>query len=1052
MGTRIRRWLALALLGGCSAAPPPIEDVVAPPDTIDVSPESSEPPTSAWRYHPRQAAAILGGAELTDGRWLLVTELGERWLTDGPPRGADGREVIPLGAEAAAHRAGEPLEHVVPWRPRERGIATGPSDARWLFIGESGRTYFAREPLGPLTAGPTAPGSVAAASPTRTGAIVLDVVGRSLRFDGAAFDPQSEQDRPRLFAIAQRRDGQLLAMSLPERYWRSDDDGDGWSPLATSPVGALRLVTDRAGEVLADGTAGAWRIGSNGDVSPSTEPPIHPTAVVLDPPDGPSAEAVIEGGAALTPDGYVALVSTDAGWHLLEGRLGERLDARALSLEVRCDRPLVSRSDAHLWIACRDESEEPSKLRLFYSPDRGRSLGRVTTVFSRLPERVSVTSDGDGAVLVTAVCPRHRPACPHGGPLRVRPDGRVEPTVAPELRGPGFEAASGRRGRRYFLGERAKDHRVALFVSNDGERFAAQPFEPPRHHRGTWDRELTTRRTLHPAADGTIGIVIHGATPGYAVADERGRIDHVATLPENTVAVGGHGQRVMALTKVGPFEIGAHQSSDGGRTFRSVALPMALETSELDEPRVACGTAGCIIGDRVTRVGWGADQDRTPSSIPPELTAREDLPAIRTPISCTVDGVAATLTNVAAEPALPAADAVMRGDVAWSVLRRIRATGQVEVAAMTRSAASSSRLVRHRLLPPSTPRERWATDVALGPEGDVAVRAKLPPSRDRLAGAPMALEIAWYDGREGTVHRAALPDAGVFTDASVTPGRFPTLVSGALALASPGLMIQPSMERADTWVVDAKGTARSHRRLPDFPPTAAALTTLDAVYHAGTFFALQRHHLDAYASSAAVVTVAPLAGSSSATSTTTVAVPALGRIYQTHLSQRDGRPGIVSHSFGPSRDDVFGYFAPLLDTGRFAPAQAIPTQRDLGDPPSACTPSQRRLGLRVVAPFQAGTRHPVLVRDGNRSIVLLTERAVIQSTPEGPCLSGWVAVSIGQDPQRLAVVSGDLEGAWLLQQAGAAALEHVPLRCTLTPDAEVPEAVWRESGTLSVSP
>lgn len=1054
MGARTpSRWLALALLTSCSAAPPPI-DPVAPPDTIDVTGEVDQTPASGWRYHPRKAEGILDGVELPDGRWLLVGELGERWLTTGPARRPSGRDVVPLEAEAAAHRAGEPLEHVVPWRPAERLRATpNPTRrARWLFVGESGRSYFAADPLGRLSPGPTAPRPLAAVSPTRSGALAVDRVGRSLALDGAAWEPMSEHDRPRLFAIAQRRGGQLVAMGLPERFWTSDDDGARWSPLDTGPLGALRLVTTRAEEVVADGASGAWRLAGDGTVSPLSRPTVHPRSLVVDPIRGPSARAVVEGEAVMTHDGYVEMVSTEDGWNLRHGRLGERLETRPLPLQRPCDRLLVTAKGAHLWIACRDPENEPTEVHLFHSADHGRSLAEVATVISRLPERVSLTWDADGAALVSAVCPSHRPACRDGAPLRARPDGRLEPTVAPELRGPSFALASGSDGHRYFLGERAKDRRVALFVSRDGERFAAQPLLPPRGFRGAWDRELTTRRTLHPAADGTVGIAVQGTSPLYAVADRRGRIAHVATLPENTVALGGHGNRILALTKVRSFELAAHQSNDGGRTFRSISLPMALEVSELDEPAVACNATGCIIGDRVTRLGWNAD-DAPLRLDPPELVAADVLPAIRTPITCTTSGDLDTLTDVAEEPALPSPDAVMRGDVAWSVLRRVRATGEIAIAAMSLSTGrSSSRLTKHRLFAPSTPQARWATDVTIGPAGYAAARAELPARRDSLAGAPMALEVAWQEMEDGIVRRSVLPDVGAWSEADVTPGRNPTLVTGALALAPPGLLFRPSATRPDTWLLDGDGKVISRQPFPSFSPTTAPRTTLHAAHRAGTYFALQGHHLDVGAP-AATVAVVPLGGPTAATNaTTTVAVPALGRLFETHLSHRDGQPGIVSQSFGPDRNDLFGFFAPLLDTGRFGQGQPLPTQRDLGDAPAACTPTQRHLGLRVVAPFQTGTRHPVLVGSGNDRFAMLTERAVIRATADGPCLAGWVAVSIGHDPERLAILSGDLTEAWLLRQAGSATLAHRPMRCALTPDVEVPEDVWRESGTLSVTP
>src|SRR5690606_29615849 len=91
-----------------------------------------------------------------------------------------------------------------------------------------------------------------------------------------------------------------------------------------------------------------------------------------------------------------------------------------------------------------------------------------------------------------------------------------------------------------------------------------------------------------------------------------------------------------------------------------------------------------------------------------------------------------------------------------------------------------------------------------------------------------------------------------------------------------------------------------------------------------------------------------------------------------------GRVGIHLTTRGPDGSALSQLFPLQPDGPVFGAPLATPTQRDLADPPSACTP-QRRVGSpRVIAPYQPGRRHPLVVRDAVEPVrLLLTDAAVL---------------------------------------------------------------------------
>ena len=60
---------------------------MAVPTSIAVTPAPRPaPPPERWHYHPPELGNIEDGMRLPDGRWLLIGDGGERWLTEPLPR------------------------------------------------------------------------------------------------------------------------------------------------------------------------------------------------------------------------------------------------------------------------------------------------------------------------------------------------------------------------------------------------------------------------------------------------------------------------------------------------------------------------------------------------------------------------------------------------------------------------------------------------------------------------------------------------------------------------------------------------------------------------------------------------------------------------------------------------------------------------------------------------------------------------------------------------------------------------------------------------------
>lgn len=1099
---------ALAHVYGCNPPPAPVaaNPTSAPPLRTEEL-ERAEAKSTRWRYHPSRPGELHGGQRLDDGTWLLVGEHGERWLARRPAPREERRRTLPadspvLLAEPSARRLPETLRSVV--------AAQG---GGWLFIGESGTIYSCAEPLGHCTRATAPPERLTRVVGTERGLLGLSLSGGIVRYRvGSGWSRQAPTIR-RIFDVARTSEGALLGLSTPEKLLVSRDGGRHWAPLPQAPtIGAQRLVTTVEGGVLVEGVVESryWDGRSEGlGLAAGQHPvelPLHGDWLVV-PERGPRTKALAERRAAVSGQRYyeafesagervaqamTLLAPTREGapappaspqamlddemwlapggvsrWLWASGSLDRPLDVAPLPMATPCESVRLAANGRRVLLACVhfDESGDDVVVDLHVSLDGGTSWRPRATLASLDTNDVVAAVDGAGVALVAGVCAAGTEPCHPRAPLRLGLAGSGEPdrTSASELVSPPRALVFSANGRRaYFLGRRAKDEQVALFVSRDaGQSFTSRPLALPRtaaadHQEEPWDRaDDSMSRSLHPGTDGQLGLVLGDDPPAYALADADGRLQHAARLPPDTLAVSGSGRWVFALTTGAP-ELGAPdrlvgwESSDGGLSFEQVSVTPALSVGEFDSVELRCVDAGCVVGSRATRIGWGRQREAPSASLRKVDEPLPPLePAVRTPFDCELEPSGWTsIDEVAFDGALPGVAQTMRGDAVWSLLRHVSTTGEV-VAISARLGRSQSTVDRHVLLPAHRRSTTVAVELARQMEGYATARLQL----SRAAGATVPrgpLELGWIDFVHGSAGRASLPlTRGMPT---IVDDDQPRLVTGLLSVAPSGLFVRPSRRIADTYLVDPSGRTGSALPYPEWRPARGKLAqTPDAIMSQGKAFAIvQLRDADRHL---AAVGVAGLAGPRTSETYATLAPPDDDdRQVDTGFAYVDSEAGITVHAVDPRSGEAWASFSRVDRDGGFAPATALPTQVALPEPPRPCTATERRSTARQVAPFVAGTRHPVLIRSLAESYVLLTEWAVLHGTVRSPCVAAWTASQLQRSPAApiTAVIGGEPDRSWAFRPTPGkrGSVDYRAMRCRRSPGAEIPRTVWLEPGAM----
>jgi hypothetical protein len=1106
-----RRLLPLvALAAGCAAAPPP-------PRTRPAAQGADPPPSfvspARWDYHPPAPTTALAAVKLPEGGCAFTAEGGQRW-TSAATKQAGSRTVCSGRAEASPFVAAEELTSAV-----RRG------DGAWVFVGETGTLFEAPDPLGAFTR--TVPAPEPFARVAGAGEVLLGATqaGRLLRWEEGGWRPVPASPAiagAHVFDLAVQGN-RALALSFPEALLGSEDGGATWSPLAAPTVGARSLGRTAGGDlgVLGIFESVVWHGGAS--ASRGTERVLVQDAVVdVDVVRAPSATSIQSGRAAMDGDQYVEVMRPDNEgdpWILARGRIEGRLETAPIANSEGCSSLRAGARGRTIFLVCVSSDGRDIQAEVRRSSDQGATFPATLHLVTPDTDQISLAVSPDGAAIVTGVCkPVEGGECKPGAPLLVREsEGKLAASaaIAPQLSGMALLPAYSVDGRSaYFLGRRGKDDRIGLFVSHDGgESFSPRPLEvtgglrPQRiasddddtpsdpDEQETFDVDEIS--SLRPCDDGIVGISLARSRYGHAyfTTDDDGRLLQASPAPDDEVGapiVTGCGRRALAVS-VGRNDGSTPpvwESLDGGVSWEALITPEALVREYArGVPAVSCSPAGCLIGETVTRVGWGGGQGDAAAPGGATEPPQPGPQSVLTPLSCDLSATAGwtRIDDVYFSPRsdamLPEARGAMRGRAVWAVLTYDRRTGAVTAisATLPESGEGEARVVSKTMLGPRPP-GRSAT--AISPtqlEGFAAVRARVPVDGHGAVkiGAPLRdLELAWENYFEGASGRARVPDGG-----PLAPGDYDgadLLETGLVSVTSHGMFVQPHKQGGLEIFVDPKGRVERYAAAswPAQSPFGAALEIrADAAAVGGEILDVGLLQAGAEWDAAVLARRDKAAPGGWSFVGDTVLPPhaASGPLERASWAWSGKAPvGVYGLVADAPHGRAWAHFIGFRADGTFAPAEPVPTILDLGDRPRPCSAADRAATPRVAMPFWIGgdvafpgMRHPVLVHEPraknavgvDEPLVLLTAGAVVHGTPASPCIAAWQADGVSH-AQATAIIPGDPARSWLFRIASETpraagkrapssglAIEYRPMACRFDPAARVPDTVWSEPGT-----
>jgi hypothetical protein len=1103
-----------------------------------------------WDFHPPAPTVALAAAKVAGGACVFTAEGGQRWSA-AASKMAGSRLVCAGKAEVSTAVSAEELTSVI-----------RRADGSWIYVGESGSLFEAPDALAPFTRVVPAPEPLGKVAGAGAAVLATTLEGHLLRWEAATgWRPVAASPAlggARVLDVVVGDAGKALALAFPEALFASEDGGATWAASGAPRIGARLLGRTAAGELGAQGLfeSVVWRAPSAPNVT--ADPPfargaekIHAPQAALEVEVGraPAAASVLTGRAALDGDRYYEVIRPETegeAWLLARGRIDGRLETAPLPDSKPCSSMRLGARGKHLVRVCVSADGEQIAAEVRESADQGATWGDPLKLLTLDTDQINLAVAPDGAVLMTGVCRVAETACKPAGPLAIRvalaTDGgaaapRLTPVAAPQLSGAALLPAYSVDGRSaYFLGHRGKDDRLNLFVSHDGgESFSPRAIEVTagvrvaKRPRGDDDDEpaeepvdsfdVDDQSFLRVGDDGVVGMLMARARGDvvYVTADDDGRILQVGTPPVDsteddgrggsTMLMTGHGRRVIAIPLSVP-DSGTgivYESLDGGATWDRQAAPQALVREYYRGALVGvCALGGCVLGETVTRLGWGGQPDAAAVDRPAE-PAHEGTQSVLTPIVC--DLSAATrwtpVDNVAGQ-LVPGMAQAMRGRSVWSAITVDRKTGAVAAvsANLPESGEGEARVTTRQLLGPRPASAHLATALALSEyEGYAAARVPVPVDAQGKpqAGASMRnLEVVWENYLEGAQSRAKIPDAGPFEKGDVTLGEVKSgrgddgelvyvadvLHATLLSITSHGIFVRPHArtQRAVEIFVDGAGRVDLREATP-WPSTSPLGPTLDfraeAAAVGGNLFGLGLLRDDGDWGAVSLARRPGAAGPWAYSAASILPPHAVSGPLLMHASMA-WSPKLPVAVFGlvadPAHARAWAHVLGVRGDGTFGPAEPVPTIADLPDRARGCTPAERAATPRVGLPFLLesnrvlfpGQRHPVLVREprGRNAVgvdeptVLLTGGAVVQGTPASPCVSAWEAAGVASGPVA-AVLPGDLAHAWLFRPARdgsrptkrgdpgdpVPAFEYRPMSCRFDPQARAPDAVWSEPGT-----
>ncbi len=992
--------------------------ITPPPPVAKKAPPSESP--SRWSLHPSQGSGLRAKLEVGAAGTLYVGDGGERWLDKhdgGSPIAAT--QLLPETLVAAAHGAGNAV----------------------LLVGISGTIYSAPDALGTTTTQKAPQKPLRSVTAGKASVVAIADDGSIVRtIDGGA--TWAKSDLPAALgtpiAVALNEQGAGVALYAPQRALVTVDDGASWKLTPTPGLGARRVVLDVNGDLMIEGleASAVLKLGP-----PRFERVSRaPKSEGLDLPMGSErvpfgyARSVMNGRAAFLGPRYVEVVAEpdDATrWRVSIGAFGATPDAKKVPELNGCSSVFVGGSEAPggpIWIACDGQGKKPTptsggsygsgpmppapvqQLHLYRSDDEGKTWKDDGAVGSEHQDFGRIWLAPDDSLIIEGACKKAKYGCGDGPPV-IRVPGSKSfakigvPKGITRLGGLVFSPKSGKG----FSTARASGGPLALLVSADNGRDftrVALPTVPASDPNDPKKQAIVASR-VEPSSisvdeAGVVYVTAHLGSDWVIYKSEDDGLTVKARLlsikPDAMAMEGKHG---FAYERHGK----GWETLDGGATWTEVAAPPLPELGASPDRSIACGSYGCLIGDRATRIGWGEPAGATAGTNVQPVAP----PSYGTPLKCTVEGA---WTNLATSAPLPTAyEAEPGGGMRWLTIKQDPVKGSVTVivgkaGGKDKSGIDSKEISLFGPAPKDTatrfyPQIEGAAAIRYAFKREAAAKGATAPAQI-VAGQKVDVEVAWYVAATGKVNRATIHGAGPLDPKDVSAGIKDTAAVASvhlLSLAQGGVHVRPFYTRPDVPLYFVhEGGKVEHFTFPELPSKDAS----------GALIAQRPDAIRVGNRSVVVGVIGP------GVELVTAWANDAGTSWETRVW------GLWPDMFGPRHEEVAWDFTYVGGKPVFVaewpggngiapvawgvpvkgsdpdPSDAfeLPTQKLLADPPRACDAAALATP-RVVAPYVRGSRHPVIVVGEGNEMILATGPAVLHGSGKDACAQAYEVVSVG---------------------------------------------------------
>jgi len=984
-----------------------------------------------------------------------VGELGERWLD------------LAQGAQASPYLAPETLVAALPT-----------ASQRFIFVDRRGTRYLAESALGPFSVMQPAPRRFEAFQVVAGRWYGLDARGELWR---GAFDDRVGSRAPiteYLFDFAIGPNGTGLAVGIPEALWWTDDAGEHWRALDSAPVGATGVSLDGDGglrlRALLPESASPSRPFRVGDARHGREVEVllhNEPALTAD------IRALDEGRAVFVGDRWFELRSRDEGWYLARGRFDEPLELeRTRGLDDCQALKLAARAPA-LFALCQPRGTKVGESLHLRFARPGEKFATVLTLPGNL-QQARLSALDQAHVLALGLCqPNASPpataapsrrswtgakrvsGCPRV-PLLVTLDPGValQPGVAVTqvVTAPGAEfvaphlAIADDGGAVAFVARSRPTAPWKLYLSTDGGRiFAAHPIDglpatgaPPATPvivaaAGKAQRvDERSIQSLNFGEDRSLALVIRkGDAPIVYNFDDRGQLIASSLVPPDVSRVDAVGTRILAVSLT---QRNVYQSLDRGASFELIGHLPAAACRNYPACPVICRAAGCLIGERFTRVSWGA-----PGSGPldiagdPELGLSDDEPltqrvSFRTPLVCETQPTEAFIGNSARTPSV---EQVSLGELLWYAPWQdfARASAGMYMLRRGRSTVTTTRaFAGDRGSAGGGTANPADAGLAVGAVegGLVFLRSgQVPRVGEPLGEAELA---SWLFERAGWVH-ARFRDAQTVQNQDfywLGAGNARRLLPGLLSATRPGVFVAPH-EQTDTTHFVTPAFASALDRVP-WP-----VERVRDVHWAKVGDSWQVHALDETGSVLLRASRRARPSSDSAAWTfaaRTVANPRFTSsrpVQPARLSWGDSQPSLtLVRANRAKRIETVSAHRLSMGAAIFEPGIGVSLPESLGEPPPTCSPRDRREMSRIILPLLPQAARGVQVLEaGQPARWLVATQAVLFANAKRTCLDAVWAETLPGSPALNAVIGLDQLGHATVFRSRGEQLRATPARC-----------------------